>query len=57
MHFGTTYGTQHYAMASMRYDANAYMLPKVDTAETTLRFMDQSLVMWTTHYSKPYVIG
>ena len=49
------YGPQHYIMAATRYDPNAYMLMEVDTKHGTWRFMNESLVEWSTHYSKPYV--
>ena len=51
---GLTYGPQHYVMAATRYDPNAYMLMEVDTKQATWRFMNASLVEWSTHYSKPY---
>jgi len=54
--FAHTYGPQHYVMAATRYDPNAYMLMEVDTKRATWRFMNQSLVDWSTHYSKPYQI-
>jgi Calcineurin-like phosphoesterase len=52
--FAHTYGPQHYVMAATRYDPNAYMLMEVDTMHNTWRFMNESLVDWSTHYSKPY---
>jgi hypothetical protein len=52
--FAHTYGPQHYVMAATRYDPNAYMLMEVDTRHATWRFMNASLVDWSTHYSKPY---
>ena len=52
--FAHTYGPQHYVMAATRYDPNAYMLLEVDTRRVTWRFMNASLVDWSTHYSKPY---
>jgi UDP-2,3-diacylglucosamine pyrophosphatase LpxH len=52
--FAHTYGPQHYVMAATRYDPNAYMLLEVDTRRVTWRFMNESLVDWSTHYSKPY---
>ncbi len=52
--FAHTYGPQHYVMAATRYDPNAYMLLEVDTKRVTWRFMNESLVDWSTHYSKPY---
>ena len=52
--FAHTYGPQHYVMAATRYDPNAYMLMEVDTKHVTWRFMNVSLVDWSTHYSKPY---
>jgi hypothetical protein len=52
--FAHTYGPQHYVMAATRYDPNAYMVMEVDTKRATWRFMNQSLVEWSTHYSKPY---
>ncbi len=52
--FAHTYGPQHYVMAATRYDPNAYMLLEIDTRRTTWRFMNASLVDWSTHYSKPY---
>ena len=52
--FAHTYGPQHYVMAATRYDPNAYMLMEVDTRRGTWRFMNQSLVEWSTHYSKPF---
>jgi hypothetical protein len=51
---GTTYGPRHIVMAATRYDPNAYMLMEVDTKQNTWRFMNEDLVEWTTHYSKPY---
>ena len=54
--FAHTYGPQHYVMAATRYDPNAYMLMEVDTKRATWRFMNQSLVDWSTHYSKPYQV-
>jgi Calcineurin-like phosphoesterase len=50
-----TYGPRHLVMAATRYDPNAYMLLEVDTKRATWRFMNESLVEWSTHYSKPYV--
>jgi hypothetical protein len=52
--FAHTYGPQHYVVASTRYDPNAYMLIEVDRKLNTCRFMNESLVQWSTHYSKPY---
>lgn len=52
--FAHTYGPQHYVVASTRYDPNAYMLIEVDRRLNTWRFMNESLVEWSTHYSKPY---
>ena len=49
------YRPQHYIMAATRYDPNAYMLMEVDTKHVTWRFMNESLVEWSTHYSKAYV--
>jgi predicted MPP superfamily phosphohydrolase len=55
--FAHTYGPQHYVMAATRYDPNAYMLMEVDSKRGTWRFMNESLVEWSTHYSKPYQEG
>jgi predicted MPP superfamily phosphohydrolase len=55
--FAHTYGPQHYAMASTRYDPNAYMLVEVDTKSAAWRFINADLVEWSTHYSKPYRAG
>lgn len=55
--FAHTYGPQHYVMAATRYDANAYMLMEVDTKNVSWRFMNESLVDWSTHYSKPYIVS
>ena len=52
--FGHTFGPQHYAIAATRYDPNAYMLIEVDGEENTWRFLNESLVEWSTHYSKAY---
>ena len=52
--FAHTYGPPHYVMASTRYDPNAYMLMEVDTRLKSWRFMNASLVDWSTHYSKPW---
>ncbi|MGB9406473.1 MAG: hypothetical protein WCA89_02990 [Terracidiphilus sp.] len=52
--FAHTYSPQHYAIAATRYDENAYMLMEVDTRQATWRFLNASLVDWSTHYSKPY---
>jgi hypothetical protein len=51
----TMYGPRHIVMAATRYDPNAYMLMEVDTKHATWRFMNESLVEWSTHYSKPYI--
>lgn len=55
--FAHTYGPQHYVMASTRYDPNAYMLLEIDPRRHTWRFMNASLVEWSTHFSKPYRIS
>jgi predicted MPP superfamily phosphohydrolase len=55
--YGTTFGPQHYVMAATRYDPNAYMLVEVNTKRNTWRFMNSSLVEWSTHYAKPYLVG
>jgi len=52
--FAHTYGPQHYITAATRYDPNAYMLFEADTQKQTLRWMNEDLVQWSTHYSKPY---
>ena len=52
--FDHTYGPQHYVMASTRYDPNAYMLLEIDSRNGNWRFLNQSLVAWSTHFSKPY---
>ena len=52
--FAHTFGPQHYVMAATRYDPNAYMLVEVDTQTHAWRFMNASLVEWSTHYSKPW---
>ena len=52
--FAHTYGPQHYIMAATRYDPNAYMLLEIDPASGSWRFLNESLVEWSTHYSKPY---
>lgn len=53
--FAHTFGPQHYAIAATRYDANAYMLIEVDRERDNWRFLNESLVEWSTHYSKPYI--
>lgn len=53
--FAHTYGPQHYVIAATRYDPNAYMLVEVDRARKTWRFINSSLVEWSTHYSRPFV--
>jgi predicted MPP superfamily phosphohydrolase len=53
--FAHTYGPQHYIMGATRYDPNAYMLLEIDSKTGNWRFMNASLVEWSTHYSKPYV--
>ena len=52
--FAHTYGPQHYVTAATRYDPNAYMLFEADSRKQTLRWMNEDLVQWSTHYSKPY---
>lgn len=52
--FAHTYGPQHYVTAATRYDPNAYMLFEADSKKQTLRWMNEDLVQWSTHYSKPY---
>jgi hypothetical protein len=41
-------------MAATRYDPNAYMLIQVDRERNTWRFLNESLVDWSTYCSKPY---
>ncbi len=53
--FAHTYGPQHYTVASTRYDANAYMLVEVDRERNKWRFLNEDMVEWSTHYSKPYI--
>jgi len=53
--FGRKFGPQHYVIAATRYDNNAYMLVEVDTQRATWKFLNEDLVEWSTHYSKPYV--
>jgi hypothetical protein len=52
--FAHTYGPQHYTMAATRYDPNAYMLLEIDSRSGSFRFLNASLVEWSTHYSQPY---
>jgi hypothetical protein len=52
--FAHTFGPQHYVMAATRYDPNAYMLMEVDTHNQSWRFLNSSLVQWSTHFSSPY---
>jgi len=52
--FAHTFGPQHYVMAATRYDPNAYMLIEVDRKQGSWRFLNSSLVEWSTHYAKPY---
>ena len=53
--FAHTFGPQHYVMAATRYDPNAYMLMEADNRTQTVRFLNASLVEWSTHFSAPYV--
>lgn len=52
--FSHTFGPQHYVTAATRYDPNAYMLFEADSKKQTIRWMNEDLVQWSTHYSKPY---
>lgn len=52
--FAKTFGSQHYAVGSTRYDEDAYMLVEVDTKETAYRILNLDLLDWATHYSLPY---
>lgn len=52
--FAHTFGPQHYVTAATRYDANAYMLFEADSKKQALRWMNEDLVEWSTHFSKPY---
>ncbi len=52
--YAHTYGPQHFTMAATRYDPNAYMLLEIDSRTGTWRFLNSSLVQWSTHYSQPY---
>ncbi|HWA96768.1 MAG TPA: metallophosphoesterase [Terracidiphilus sp.] len=52
--FAHTYGPQHYIMAATRYDPNAYMLLEIDPDSGSYRFLNENLVEWSTHYSRPY---
>jgi hypothetical protein len=52
--FAHTYGPRHFVIAATRYDPNAYMLIQVDRGRHTWRFLNESLVDWSTYYSKPY---
>jgi hypothetical protein len=53
--FAHTFGPQHYVMAATRYDPNAYMLMEADNQTQTIRFLNASLVEWSTHFSATYV--
>ena len=52
--FAHTYGPRHYVSGATRYDENAYMLFEADAKKQTVRWMNEDLVEWSTHYSKPY---
>jgi hypothetical protein len=52
--FAHTYGPQHYIMGATRYDPNSYMLLEIDSKTGGWRFINESLIQWSTHYSKPY---
>jgi len=52
--FAYTYGPRHFVMAATRYDPNAYMLLEIDARRGFWRFLNESLVEWSTHYSKPF---
>jgi hypothetical protein len=54
--FAHTYGPQHYVSGATRYDENAYMLFEADAKKQKIRWMNQDLVDWSTHYSKPYKV-
>jgi len=42
--FAHTYGPQHYVMAAIRYDPNAFMLMEIDSKRATWRFINADLV-------------
>jgi len=52
--FAHTYGPQHYVSGATRYDENAYMLFEADAKKQKIRWMNEDLVEWSTHFSKPY---
>ena len=55
--YAHTYGPQHYIMASTRYDASAEMFLEIDPRDGSYRWLNESLVDWSTHFAKPYRQG
>ncbi|HLA95252.1 MAG TPA: hypothetical protein VK612_05990 [Pyrinomonadaceae bacterium] len=52
--FARTFGPQHYAVASTRYDENNYMLVEVDTKLGKSHILNFDQLGWATRNSDPY---
>jgi predicted MPP superfamily phosphohydrolase len=52
--FGRSYGPPHLVMAATRYDPNAYLIVRIDTARARHELLNLDLVDWNTHFAAPY---
>ena len=52
--FAKTFGPQHYAVASTRYDENAYMIVEVDPKTKTSSIANFDNLGWATRYATPF---
>jgi hypothetical protein len=55
--FAHTFRARHDAIASTRDDPNACMSIEVDRDRNTWHFLNESLVEWSMHFSKPFTYG
>lgn len=52
--FGRSYGPEHLAIASTRYDRNAYLIVEADLKSVSHKLLNIDLVEWNTHFSGAY---
>jgi hypothetical protein len=52
--FGRSYGPPHLVMAATRYDANAYLIARIDPKAVRHELLNLDLVDWNTHFAAPY---
>jgi hypothetical protein len=52
--FGRTYGPPHLVIAATRFDANAYLIVRIDPKTERHQLLNLDLVDWNTHFAAPY---